>query len=214
MVSRYFKALILTIVVLFVGLGAISFLDNNRISGISSTIEKNSLDLQESQQLFLYDSLFDDISICNALEKKIDSGKDKASGILAELENAQRNSLFSGDISLLKRKFLLQNIELYLLIQKSVLDCGSENVEPILYFFPDKEYCLDCASQAKVLDSVVAKCDNVRVFAFPHDLDVPVINLLIEKYSVTSYPSIVIKGVKYSGIQKEEAILSKISCAE
>ena len=213
MVNRYLKAFFLTLAILIVGLVAISFIDNSRLSSISDSVESSSLELQASQQLFLYEAVFPDETLCSVLNKRIELQKNQSISVLNEIESAQNNSLF-GNTGLLKKKFLLQNVELYLLIKKAENDCGSKEIIPILYFFPDKVYCADCASQAKVLDSVAAKCSNVRVFAFPTDLDVPVIDLLSAKYSVKTHPSLVVNDKKLEGVISEPGLLKEFSCRQ
>ena len=54
MVSKYIKALALTIVILGIGLVAINYLDDSRAGALANAIEERDLDLQASQQLFLY----------------------------------------------------------------------------------------------------------------------------------------------------------------
>ena len=214
MVSRYIKALAMTIVVLIIGLSAINFLDQSRIGSIENSVDEAALDLEASQQLFLYDSLFDEQDICIVINKRIEMQKSEAGEILERMSDVQATSLFGKNIELLKKKFILQNIELYILIEKSIQGCGSGEVVPVLYFYPDKYYCSDCASQAKILDSLVEKCENVRVFAFPTDLDIPVIDLLVAKYKISSYPSLVVKNQKLEGIIGETTLTSITGCKD
>jgi len=213
MVNRYLKAFFLTLLILIFGLAAISFIDESRISNISRSVEENSLELRAAQQLFLYEDVFQDDSLCRVLNERIDLQKTEAISLLNEINTAEANSLF-GNTSLLKKKFLLQNIELYLLIQKSIKECGNERVVSILYFFPDNVFCADCATQAKILDSVVDKCSNARVFAFPTDLDVPVIDLLAVRFEVEGYPSIVVGNKKLDGVISEERLLNEFTCKQ
>ena len=115
-------------------------------------------------------------------------------------------------ITVAKRKFILQNIELYLLVSKAEKDCGLAAVKPVVYFYPDKYYCADCASQAAVLDSVVAQCPQVRVFAFPTDLEIPVIDMLTRKYEVEKYPTIIFGGKKRDSIVSAQELKEALSC--
>ncbi len=213
MVNRYLKAFLLTLLILGVGLAGISFIDDSRLKGITAAVEEDALELQASQQLFLYQNVFKDDSLCAVLNKRIDNQRTRAISILNEIDTAQANSLF-GDTALLKRKFLLQNVELYLLMKQSISECGNSEVEPILYFYPDEFYCGDCATQAKVLDSVVSKCSNARVFAFPTDVDVPVIELLEAHYNVTKIPTLVIRDAKLEGLSPESKILASFACVQ
>src|SRR3989344_3542535 len=190
MVSKYIKALALTAVILAFGLVEINYLDDMRAKSLERIVDEGALELQASQQLFLYESVFGDEDVCSIILKRVESQKLRASKVLSELEAANSGRLFPGDSSL-KKKFLLQNVELYLLANKAILECGDSSIYPVVYFYPDEYYCADCASQALVLDSIVSKCQSVRVFAFPTDLNIPVIELLEAKYGVKSVPTVI-----------------------
>ncbi len=211
MVNKYFKALILTAAILAIGLFSINYMDNSRAQSISDGLESRALELQATQQLFFYESVFPDDDICPALSARIESQKTEAGKALAEIEAAGKSRLFS-DSGLLKRKFILQNVELYLLISKAVNDCGSGAVKPVVYFYPDEYYCAECASQAAALDEVAAKCSDVRVFAFPTDLGIPVIDVLMGKYGVAKYPTLLFNGKKVDYIVSAEALMQELSC--
>jgi len=211
MVSKYFKAIALTLVILAIGLVAINYLDNERAANIGKTVERGSLDLQASQQLFLYESVFPNEDVCPAIESAIELQKVRAGAILSDIKASETNRLFP-DSGLLKEKFLLQNVELYLLVEKSIKECGSEGIKPVIYFYPDKYYCVECATQAVILDSLVGKCSEARVFAFPTDLGVPVIGLLVKKYGISKYPTLVINGEKYEGVVSQAILSQKLGC--
>src|SRR3989344_1036598 len=211
MVSKYLKALALTLVILAVRLFTINYLDEMRANNLANTVEESALELQASQQLFLYESIFPEENICGVLLKRIELQKTNAAKVLGELETARKNSLFP-DSGLLKKKFILQNLDLYLLIAKAEKECALREVKPVLYFYPDKYYCAECASQALVLDSVVSKCSNVRVFAFPTDLDIPLIDVLAQKYGVEKYPTLVFSGVKRDYLVSEIVLKDALGC--
>src|SRR3989344_2645141 len=211
MVSKYIKALALTIVILGIGLVAINYLDDSRAGALANAIEERDLDLQASQQLFLYESVFSGDDVCPVILAHIDSQKSQASKILSEIEQAEKNRLFP-DTGLLKRRFLLQNVELYLLVTRAAKDCGSADLKPVVYFYPDKYYCAECASQAAILDSVTAQCRDVRVFAFPGDLEIPVIYLLKQKYGIQKYPSLFLNSGKHDSLVSESTLKSELGC--
>ena len=155
MVSKYIKALFLTLIVLAVGLIAISYLDDQRARGLEAIVEEAALDVQASQQLFLYESIFTDEDICVAL---------------------------------------------------------SAGIESVVYFYPDAYFCTECASQAVILDSVVRQCSEARVFAFPGDLGIPVINLLAEKYGVEKYPTLIVNDRKFDYVVSEQELKQALGC--
>ena len=105
-------------------------------------------------------------------------------------------------------------MELYLLVTKAQKQCGSGEIKPVVYFYPDKYYCPECATQAAILDSVVNACPQVRVFAFPADLRVPVIDLLVKKYAIEKYPGLVFNGKSaQTPISGEQDLKQQLGCA-
>ncbi len=219
MVNKYAKALLLTLVLFVLGLGIMSYFDNARVSGISNSIEVASLNTESTYQLLLYTQIFgDDPAICPVLSKNIDSQVEKLGGLLSELGQAKSQGFFA-DIGLAKRKYLVQNGLLYLLVEKSRKDCGNKGIVPVLYFYPEKYYCAECAAQAAVLNSVVAKCRNVRVFALPYDYGLPLVDLLLEKHGITSFPAVIIGGhepvaISNGSVIPRTDIMQKIQCQQ
>ncbi|MCR4368316.1 MAG: hypothetical protein NUV67_00220 [archaeon] len=211
MVSKYLKALALTLVILAIGLYAINYLDNVRSEGIARILEENALGIQASAQLYAYESVFPEENVCGFVLSRIESQKTEAGKLLAELEASQANRLFP-DSGLLKKKFLLQNIELYLLTAKAQKECPESQLVPVLYFYTENEFVADEASQAKILDSIVSECQNVRVFAFPHDEGIPVVEILVHKYGVSKSPSVVVGNELIQGIVGEVVLRQKLSC--
>lgn len=215
MVNKYLKAFFLTFFLLLLGLAVTRYIDDSRINSIASMIEESSLDAQSTQHLFLYASLLgsDKEKTCLALGKQIDLQTKKVGNALSNLESARTQNLFVGkDLDLLKRKYWNQNMEFYLYVQKLKADCGKTGAEPILYFFTEKSYNPDEAAQAKILDEVVRECRNVRVFAIPHDVGIPVADVIVSSNSISKYPAIIAGGEKIEGIASKERVLENIQC--
>jgi len=212
MVSKYLKALALTIILLIIGLSLIRYLDDSRVNEIASAIESASIDAEATQQLLFYESIFGDKEYtCPVLSNMIGSQIENIREVLGQIEQAEAQN-FLGNTQLLRQKYLNQNIQLYLLVEKSIRDCGDESIEPIIYFYTDKSYSVDEATQSKVLDTVVEQCNKVRVFALPHDLDIPIVSVLLAKYKISIYPALIIGDEKFEGVYSDKFILGKLSC--
>lgn len=212
MVSKYLKALALTIILLSLGLVLISYLDQLRFNAIANSIEQTSLDVQSTQQLLLYESIFgEDQDICGILNDRINVQIEATQKALRDLDNAESLN-FLANSQLLKKRFLNQNIELYLLVEKSIMDCNKNDITPVLYFYSENTYVAEEASQAKVLDSIVEQCPQIRVFALPIDLEIPVVELLESRHSVIETPSIVIAGELLPGLLSPQGLKEKLPC--
>ena len=212
MVSKYLKALALTIILLSLGLGLISYLDQLRFNSIAESIEGTALEVQFTQQLLLYESVFgEDQDICDLLNDRIGVQIAATQKALKDLANADSQN-FLGNSDLLKKRFLNQNIALYLLVEKSRRDCGNTSIEPILYFYSENVYSAQEASQAKVLDSLVLECGTARVFALPIDLKIPVVDVIITKHKVSETPAVVIGNQRIDGLTSVSELKEKLSC--
>ena len=208
MVSKYVKALLLTAALTALGLFLISYLDGQRVSSISDELESLSLDAQDSQQLLFYEGVFGDTeAICPGLSRMIDRQVESTRDVLARFEAAQSQNLI-GDTSLLKRKYLSQNVQLYLLAEKYRRDCADSGpgIVPLVYFYTDKSFVPDEAAQQKALDSLVLECPNVRVFALPQDLGIPVVDVLIAKHGISAFPAMVAGDSKFEGLQPVNSV--------
>ncbi len=213
MVNKYFKAIVLTAILMAAGFAAIGVYDESRYRAIASKLDSDSLQTQAAAQLLFYGSVYGESKeVCAAIEQSAQLQAKKNAGLLSELERAKSQGL-SPDVELAKRKFIVQNLQLFLLLEKAKADCGQSTTVPVLYFYPDKYYCEDCAVQAAALDTVVKECSKVRVFALPTDLEIPVIGLLVQKYSIGKYPSLVIDGKMHKGIVAPQQLRELTGCS-
>ena len=90
--------------------------------------------------------------------------------------------------------------------------CADAKMEPVLYFYPDRQDCVECRAQAQVLNEVRDSCTNIRIFAFPTDLDIGVVDALKVRYNIDRTPAIVVNEQTYYGITSREKLLSLVPC--
>ncbi len=212
--NKYFKAIILTAILMGAGFAIVNIYDDSRYRGVIDKLESDSFETEAAQQLLFYESVYGEKEqVCAAIERSVELQAQKNIGLLGELEAAKKQSI-SSNVELAKRRFIVQNLQLFLLMEKAKADCGSGATIPILYFYPDKYYCSDCAVQAAALDTVVNECKNLRVFALPTDLEIPVIGVLVQKHSVQYYPSLVIGGEKHEGIVSPAQLRQLTGCGQ
>src|SRR3989338_8319753 len=60
---------------------------------------------------------------------------------------------------------ILENAGLWLYLQQLNSLCGQSPTESILYFYPESNnpFCIDCKTQAEILNQVRDECKNVRI---------------------------------------------------
>ncbi|MEM4257074.1 MAG: hypothetical protein QXD98_01810 [Candidatus Diapherotrites archaeon] len=209
MVNRYFVAFVLTFLVIGFGLVLTKFFDDSRINAILDSVEFSALDLQYTKQISDYENIFGlPENYCVIMTKSIETQSVAVRKAYLELQAVEKQN-FLGNLDLLIKKYHVQNIELYLLLEKARKSC-SDLPFPIVFLYNRNSYCADCISQGKILDSVVAKCNNVRVFAFPFDDNIPVVELIKASRGIVKAPSVVVGKITFDSLVSEQKILSSL----
>lgn len=214
MVSVYVKALVITLVLFAGNFFFVKYLDDSRAQDLQTRVSELEDEMQSSRTLLLYTQTYNQSSeICPALEETTRAQVNKLYDLFNQLQQTESSSVLS-DTSSVKRRFILANSELWLYLQQLNAVCKNAGVKPILYFYPDKRDCVECRAQAQILNQVRDECKNVRIFAFPTDLDMGVVNAIKNRYAVNTTPSIVLNEKTYEGITSKEIILARLSCAK
>lgn len=209
--SKYIKALILTLFIVLLGIFLIMQLDNMRLNSLNEKVDEIILDMDSTRLFLLYNQIEgDENNYCDILDERIETQSAKTYNLVRELEAGEKAS-FLVSYNLLKRKYFYANLELYLYLQDFEKQCEGKKINAILFFYKDQELCNQCLLQGTILDKVRDKCSNISIFAFPGDLEIDLIDLIMNKHGVTSIPSIVVNG-KTRGFSTEEEIEKDISC--
>ncbi|MCX6768039.1 MAG: hypothetical protein NTY90_04925 [Candidatus Micrarchaeota archaeon] len=214
MVSVYVKALFLTLLFFAANFFLIKYLDDTRADSVSSQLATIDEEMQSSRILLFYIQTANATrDACPALEAKTMEQLNNIYGLARQLEEVRHTSILSSTEQI-KRKYILTNSELWLYVTQLQKYCSDApaGITPILYFYPDKRDCVECRAQAEVLDKVRDQCVNVRIFAFPTDLEIGVLPTLMKKYGIEKTPSLVINEKKIEGIVTEEIIRSLVPC--
>ncbi len=215
--SVYVKALFLTALFFLANFFLVKYLDDSRASAVDSQLAAIDEEMQSSRVLLLFMQTAQTANstqdACPALEAKTLEQLNKIYDLAQKLEQVRQTSTFS-DTEHIKRKYILTNSELWIYATQLGRYCPSSaaNMTPILYFYPDKRDCIECKAQADVLNRVRDECVNVRVFAFPTDLQIGVLPTLVKKYGVERAPSLVIGEATFGGVVSEEKIRSLVPC--
>lgn len=70
----------------------------------------------------------------------------------------------------------------------------------IFYFYSNNEYvCSDCVVQGYLLDKIREQYPNIKIYSFDASVEIPSVQMLREKYNITSLPSIVVNDKLYEG---------------
>lgn len=213
MVSVYVKALIITIVIFVGNFFFIKYLDDSAAADLNAQLEKADEEIQSASVLLLYSQAFNNSpEICPLLEKQTNEQVNRLYDLFNQLQEVSNANVFT-DTTRIKNRFILSNAELFLYATQLKKTCGSSGMDPVLYFYPDKQDCIECRGQAQILDKLRDDCKNIRIFAFPTDLNIGIVDALKQRYSISQTPSIVVADKTFGGITSREQILELVPCA-
>lgn len=214
MVNVYAKAAIIVVLVFIANFYIVRSIDEGRQMEINeklSALEKNT---QSSRVLILYMETLDSDDktlLCPALTSQINDQINRANELVAQLDLYRQANLLA-NFEDVRDRYIINNAELWLYLKQEKELCGKQKVFPILYFYPEKSACPECTAQADILDSFKKKCANVRIFAFPQNRKLGIIEVLATKYNITKTPSLVINDKTLEGIIGESVLMQEVPC--
>jgi len=206
--SLYALAFLLTVIVFSAGILVGKLVDQANQDVLSGEVDELTSRLESTQLLMLLDE--NSSSFCPVYRSQLLS-------INLEIENIGHKLTYleeqkqSYDIALKKSYFVLE-AQSYFMSRKLNERC-QENATLLIYFYSN-ENCTGCRKQGndilEVRDSLPNK-DLIRIYSFDGDLGSPVADALKVQYAVSKYPSIIVDGKLYSGIQDQEALENILS---
>jgi len=198
--SIYLKAFVISILIFLLGILVGLSIERFFVSDLSSRASSIENSVQEIELEMLYFQSFDDYSceFINEIIRKTNNELDELADKL--LGYSETSVLFTGEqIKNIKRKYTFLLIKDWLLQERVKRSCGTGTVT-ILYFY-DTEGCNDCLVQGDVLTALKNRFkDKVMIFPLDANMDVEMVNILMNRFNVTSTPSIVIDEKTYTGI--------------
>lgn len=201
-------SLVATIIVFLSGIFLGWTIDNLKENTVLEDISQSELDLESFiiEQQMIADFNGD---TCYLLSSRISELQKQTGKIGYAIENYEQSKSSNVDYNYLKRKHIILNTRLWLLMDQLNKNCGEEQTS-IIYFY--KQNCRDCLVQGYVLDDLNEELNNsINVFAYDADFEEePLIILLKEKYDVdiAEIPILIINGeTKLEGLSTKEEIL-------
>ncbi len=204
--KKYLIAFILTVIIFFGGILTGMALEKARLNdskqiNLNEKLNLRSLQLQETY----IDSGFSD---CNALNKVIETNIHELAKKMSIIIDYDKESIFSPDeFDLQLRDYFLTEVQFLLISQEIDQKCEKDNVK-VIYFYDDDEN----DTQGKILDYIKKKLQNkVLVFSFNSAFkDEPMIDILLESYNITTFPSVVVENNVLQGHTKVEPLFKAI----
>ncbi|MBS3061084.1 MAG: thioredoxin family protein [Candidatus Diapherotrites archaeon] len=212
--NRYVQAGLVTAAILAVVFATVWLMDDSRISVLNGEIDSLSLESETNRILFFHNQVFDpseSSAFCEVIDKSATIRSNEGDLFFSKLA-AFENANLLGNYGSLKKKYLLNRIELWLYTTMLKQKCRT-NVVSVLYFYRTHPPCAECQVQGEILEVVREKCPNVKIFALAVDEDVDLVPLIQAQYGVTAVPSLVIdNNVVLGSLTDQNKLLSIVSC--
>ncbi len=205
----FVKALLITLFVLTIIYSINVYLNDMR----EETIEPQMMDtvdtLEEMEALTQLMRMFGGNATCVTLKSQLNLIDKKIWKLGNKIEDYRRlTSEFMDDPSYLKqkKKFNRQEV-LYLSLLKQIRQNCDMDQTVILYFYKNGVDCKLCDEQSFVLTHINKRIDEeVAIFSFDTDLEIPSVDVLIQYYGVNEYPCLVIEDETFCGLRSRDEV--------
>ena len=213
--DKYIIAGVFTLLLFVLGVALGVLLDNQRLQWLEHTNKQQELDFKSLQFQYLYlTSLGDENNSCPVLQATLQKTISDLSSSLDKFQSFKSNTqLNSVEYQLVGRRYLIDNLNYWLFAHKSKQACGLD-VLSILYFYTEK--CDICPDQGVIL-TYFKNVFGDKLLVFPIDAEFaseePMVKLLLSRFNITTYPTLIIDDKKYPGIVSP-AVLRELICRE
>jgi len=213
--DAFWKALIFTVIVFVIGVYLGVVIEEVRLGAVQDEFDSLVVKWGDLRLQSYYYQSIDDISCEEAIDENLKFGDRiyEDGLLLEEYENANR---LTDKLDFEKKKYNLLKTEFY--INSLVLkDKCNANYEVFVYFYLDKTEDQDLKVQQNTVSRVLGEVKeqygpNLILIPLAADMDISVINILLDSYSIGAYPSVWIdSGVVLEGVRSKEEIISFLS---
>jgi len=212
--NKYLIAALITSAIFLFGFFLGLVIEGERVRYTESVSKIQNLDFASLQVQYAYIDELSQEENCQAVAKTFEENIKNLEFTRERLESFDKNAKINkGGFDMLKREYVLAQLRYWLLARRTQNLCGQDIVS-VLYFFSDDKICPDCNSQAFVLTYLKKRFkEKLLIFSFDESFEEePMVPLLKHVYNTTSYPTLVIEGKKYTGLNDKKEILD-IICA-
>ncbi len=199
----------MTIIIFTIGILLNYGLDFLRIATIESVISEHDL----STQAYLIEKEFAESvgsDTCDIMNARIAKLKAEIRQVGGDLSSYSRFSFFKKqDFDYLKRKYFLLEIRFLTLINAVNNECGHPYV-PILFFYEIDD---DLSERQGFILEEFSKEWEQQVVVLPIDKDYadePLVKVLVDHYSITTAPTLIIDGEKIEGMYYQGQLAARV----
>lgn len=205
--DKFWKALVLTVVVFLLGVTLGYYLEAGRIDKVQKEINELVISWDDARTQAAYYENIDPKYCDRAIEENFKFG-DRIYEYGRTLEQYEDSNRLTDELKIEKQKYTLLKLQFFI-NSKNIKEKCNADYKFVLYFYQDEPENLEIKSQQVVIARVLGdlkqeKGSEIILIPLAGDFDLGVINLLKETYNVKEYPSVVVDGVVLTGNVKLE----------
>jgi hypothetical protein len=200
----YIEAFFISLAIFIAGLLIGYYLEKSSVSEIEERTKEIERSIRQAELEMLYFQTINasDCATLNEVVRRININLDE---LATKLASFSEDALLSKSLEELKEEYTYLLIKNWILVEKMKESCKSQ-IATILYFYKRKN-CDDCLVQGNILSALKLKYkEKLMIFPLDSEVKVEMVKILMGKYNITSFPSIVVLGKKYEGIVSKEEV--------
>lgn len=201
---RYAVALVITGMIFTTGFLTSNVLTTKKLESIQNIEDNISTSILSSETEY---EILKEIA-CDTPNSKNNTTLNAEIGRLAEmLETLEKNNENDIRIIAAKKRYSLLLIKDYLLSKKISESCKTKPTF-VIYFYGNADICPECVKTGAALTSLRSDYENMRVYAFDMNLDLPLIQSFANIYNIKNenLPALIIDKKVYGGLTTKEKI--------
>ncbi len=209
----YHAAAFYTIILLVIGFLAGYVYDKYLTDNLRNNISSVSDLSFTSEILYALEGSEEFCEIYPSTMKRVEEETWRIGSVLDQLENDNR---LPED---LKMKYFDMELRDYFLTKRAYESCNISSIILIYFYSNDVEKCFKCSSEGFELtiarNTLLENNESIKIYAFDGDADHEIVKYLKSKYSIDTYPSIVVlyrdKHSILSGFVTSDQIISGVN---
>lgn len=205
-------ALIITLLVFFFGAMFGILMEGQRVQYIQNKNNEQKLNYMNLQFQYEFINQLREDANCPLFIKTLNTNIENLEETRARLTAYDLDAVVSKDeFDSLYEEYILSQLNYWLLTKDARDLCELESAR-ILYFFSNDKECASCEEQAFILTYLKNKLgDKLLNFALNAQFrDNQALGLVMDVYSVSTFPTLVIEGEKFEGLTSKQEILQEI----
>jgi len=210
--QKYVMAAFITGGIFLLGLFLGLVIEGKRVNFVEDSFEDQNVEFSSSQLQYSYVSSLDTKEACPAIYDIFYTNLENLEITRLKLVRYIKDSKLNDDaFNLLKRKYMIEQLNYWLLSQQAKELC-SENLVSVLYFYSDDKECPRCGDQEFVLNYLKSVLEqNVLIFALDAQFEQePMVGILKSRYDITGFPTLIIGDDALTGFQDKDMLMETV----